>query len=378
MDLLITIPIYNNPLIGKIILYFGYPLFGIILISFTMYWMRQKYLGYQQSQKPFLQYVAEMSHENHTVCILLTGICIDLFLFSLLFYAVKNTSMADAVVGAGDIQFTLIVRTALCLFTYLLPSRLFRSKLDKASAEVVFKTELIKFVSHELRSPLNVVSIDIELIHSILVKLGVNNTEICDNLTDVRESCDSCVEILDNLMLYEQIESNTISIEQEIHSPLKFSQKMITLFHPTAEKVGLNINLINCLDSNDSFLHIDASKIKLVFNAVLHPALISTRQEGGVTIILERIQEAPEKHGIEQPNSGNHHAHHDSWIRIRIGDTRSRASYSDSKAILHNKFRWDREFHADEVNPGFRLWIAKKIMHLHGGSIKYSIIMAYF
>ena len=374
MSLLVTVPIYNDPLVGQILLYFGYPLFGMILISFTIYWMRIKYWNFKQSNKTLRQYISELTYENYTISILLSGICIDLFLFSVLFYGIRNTSLSNAIVGADDIQYTLIVRTALCLFTYVLPSRLFRSKLDKASAEVAFKTELIKFVSHELRSPLNVVSIDIELIHSILVKLGVNNTEIRDHLTDVRESCDSCVEILDNLMLYEQIESNTIFIEQEIHSPLKFSQKMITLFHPAAEKVGLNINLINCLDTNESLLNIDASKIKLVFNAVLHPALISTRHEGGVNIILERIQENPEK---SEPPPSMHHQHpsfiQDSWIRIRINDTRSCASFNDSLAILQNKFQWDREFHADEVNPGFRLWIAKKIMRLHGGSIKYIV-----
>ena len=73
---------------------------------------------------------------------------------------------------------------------------------------------MVRFIGHEVRTPLNTVSMGLQY---ILLQLGKKNivlTNDCEEaLGECQRSCDDGVEILNKLLLYEKVDSNLLELD---------------------------------------------------------------------------------------------------------------------------------------------------------------------
>jgi signal transduction histidine kinase len=72
----------------------------------------------------------------------------------------------------------------------------------------------VRMVSHEIRTPLNIMYSGLELLKNELFRCGANE-ESLDIWNDVSQCTAMAVGILDELLLYEKLESGVMQLDQE-------------------------------------------------------------------------------------------------------------------------------------------------------------------
>ena len=342
----------------RLILIISFALYALCLSILSFLWLRFKWNRTALNSIPI---------KDSVTFYMLLLLCIDCISFAFLF--LPSSSFSEV-----KLLWSIAIRSWIVLCIYILPARLLKSELAKKHNLVAFKTELVKFVSHELRSPLNVVSINSEL---LTVKLKTNallSNLVKEDITEIKESCNRCIEVLDNLMLYEKIESNSLELQLKIYQPNRLLSALLKPYQSQAVKMKLHLEYDMAFGSSVLLgLAIDIEKIKLVLSALLLPALRTTSTTDGSLVIHLETQRilttspAP-SHPLSmnsksmstkifplQGNSSSSFAvDRDNMICIRILDTKSQTSVQQAKDLLHYKFQFDREYHSDESAPGFR------------------------
>lgn len=74
------------------------------------------------------------------------------------------------------------------------------------------KRNFVRYISHEIRTPLNTVYLGIQLAITELVKVA-HSDPIIDIMRDICDSCNVSIEILNDLLLYDKVESRELQLE---------------------------------------------------------------------------------------------------------------------------------------------------------------------
>ena len=97
----------------------------------------------------------------------------------------------------------------------------------------------MRYLSHEMRTPLNTVVMGV----SLLIKkfentLRIPKTNICYEIAyDIKSSCVAAVDILNDMLLFDQIESGHLALELAIVPPWSFIEKAV---HPFFVQVSIS------------------------------------------------------------------------------------------------------------------------------------------
>ena len=147
----------------------------------------------------------------------------------------------------------------------------------KNKRDLAFKTQLIKYFSHEIRSPIMVMSLGLELIEQTISSHRERTDQVMaemveDNVAMVRNSCEQSLEILSSMLLYEKIETGTLHPEFSAHDPIDGVREILASFESAATtlNVGISLQFIRSeLDANTRKIKIDKAKLRVVFAALL-------------------------------------------------------------------------------------------------------------
>jgi len=88
----------------------------------------------------------------------------------------------------------------------------FRLQASSAETTLALKRNFVRYISHELRSPLNVMYSGIEYLRSKLVELS-SNAEVLELVDEVFVANESAITILDNLLNYESIDAGQLTLD---------------------------------------------------------------------------------------------------------------------------------------------------------------------
>ena len=143
-----------------------------------------------------------------------------------------------------------------------------------SEAILQLKREFVRYVSHEIRSPLNVVHAGLELLRADLVAAGaISSTLIL--LQDIYFASSAAIEILNDMLQYEHIDSGTFKLDCAVVSILRaFAGRMD----------GFKFMLTN----KNITLHIeDLAQVSEYYS----PVIETQQQEGGP--VLQAAVESP-------------------------------------------------------------------------------------
>ena len=254
---------------------------------------------------------------------------------------------------------------------------------DKASEEEVLRSKIegksimIRYLSHEIRSPLNVAKSSINLIN--IKKDSVIDTSEC--LEDIQSSVDAAIEILDQLIHIEKLESGKFVLEKSWtsitdHFP-DFFKRFSTYFQEKGIKYTLEMSSLDIYDfpilGNIDKLKIDQICRNLLVNAAKFSPLsngvvrvrVSTQEICGATV--EGISDILNVIVDKQDLKFMYHAK----LKIDITDN---GVGIDPK----NQDKLFQEFSQIQTNTlqggggsGLGLWISKELAKLHGGDMSF-------
>ena len=197
--------------------------------------------------------------------------------------------------------------------------------------------DLIANVSHDLRTPLTMISGYGEIIRDVP---GENTPE---NVQVIIDEANRLTSLVNNLLDISKLQSGTIGINPSIINLNELMAKTIRSYSTMMEKKGYNFNLD--IDNRTIYVNADSLHIEQVLHNLINNAITHIGKDGTINIAC----------------------HEDSHGKVRI-DIIDHGSGIDEKDI---PFIWQRYYKADkshirpETGSGLGLSIVKTILDLH-------------
>ena len=309
-------------------------------------------------------------------------------------YRTKNPTYAA--IGIASVM----VLTSILFFLYdFFVRNEFQAKTDLLAA----KRQFVRFISHEIRTPLNSVCMGLTLLQEeIAMSLGYRNVEeflTADekevfrrskvagkdqewfNLAhEVQVNAQSSVDVLNDLLNYDKVESGTLELELSVIPIWKLIEQTISEFKlPAAtKKVSLDLKLPKGVgrlppqanNINQQKVVGDSVRITQIIRNLVSNALKFTPEQGSVHICaLYEPQEDGDERTFKLHNYEEITAQCSGKLVVHVKDTGA----GMTKEQLKQLFGQGVQFNVNQLQAGngsgLGLFIAKGIAEQHGGSL---------
>lgn len=227
----------------------------------------------------------------------------------------------------------------------------FNRLMEKIQKEVldVHRTEMLKSdfisnVSHELRTPLTSISG-----YTKLLAAG-DAGPVAPTQKEFLDIIDSNVErligLINDFLDFQQMESGKIHLELKSHNLNSLLEECIATFQVLAQKKNLKIEIKK--SESEALVSGDRHRLTQIFMNLLSNAVKYT-QTGGIFVEVEKS---------------------DYSVAVKVRDTGLGISEREREHLFQKFYRTRSGFVSGEIGTGLGLMIVKKLIDVHGGSIR--------
>ncbi|KAJ1407515.1 histidine kinase-like ATPase, partial [Ochromonadaceae sp. CCMP2298] len=271
---------------------------------------------------------------------------------------------------------------------------------EVARKEIVLDTKrrFVRFVSHEIRTPMNAVRLGMTLfsteIDSLVAKLagksleevmGVLQETVADwrqIAVDVQDNCEAAVDVLNDLLNYDKIETGSLKLEFTMVPVWKVLQRTFKSFLLQAREKGIVFQLQGEMFDADASLLVgdlenlhclgDETRITQVLRNLMSNSLKFTEENGVVTVLAEYLPDGLSQAVIPQaptllldnPRAGA--------VRITVKDSGAGLSPAQVGDICKEGVQFNANTLQAGGGSGLGLFIGKGIAEQHGGTMRVS------
>jgi signal transduction histidine kinase/CheY-like chemotaxis protein len=169
------------------------------------------------------------------------------------------------------------------------------------------KKSYVRYISHELRTPLNTAFLGLKLLSSELkASKCPKDVERYDTLCDVNLSCTAAVDILNDLLCYEKLQSGILELHKENILAAPFLNGCVSMFSAQARECGVTMTITGLAAPNrndqtsqsllpDDTIFADKFKMDQVIRNLISNALKFTPRGGAVTLKASFVTESRPK-----------------------------------------------------------------------------------
>ncbi|XDZ55811.1 hypothetical protein FlaCF_2859 [Flavobacterium tructae] len=209
-----------------------------------------------------------------------------------------------------------------------------------------FKNRIMGMISHEIRSPLSIISI-----YSKMISASIKDAEIKDTFKSIQFTTNSLLLLANQILEYSKdgnyepkLNSKKFLLKEEIH---QIVNSMASLVESKGNKIEVNSNLISNLEVNS-----DAAKIHQLFYNIIGNANKFT--ENGLIKIAMDLEKTSDK----QVN-----------LKIEIEDSGIGIAKNDLKNIFELYYQGTVSGKVNDLGVGLGLNLCKEIVELFDGKI---------
>jgi signal transduction histidine kinase len=135
-----------------------------------------------------------------------------------------------------------IVLIICSVFVTVLPGRLLRKISEIKESLLRLKREFVRYVSHEIRSPLNVAHAGLEILKADLEAMGAS-LAILNLLDDIFSASSAAIEILNDMLHYEHMDSGTFKLEMAVTPLLNVFAGRLEAYKYMALKKNISLRI---------------------------------------------------------------------------------------------------------------------------------------
>lgn len=206
------------------------------------------------------------------------------------------------------------------------------------------KTEFVSLASHQLRTPLTSIKWYLEMI--LEGTTGKLSKELKDYLTDVYDSNETMIKLVNSLLNISRIESGRLTIEPKPTDLLSLVNSTLTKVNPEAIKANVKISISAAKDLPK--INIDPNLISNVYLNLIANSIKYTPEKGQVVIAMgkegDSIVSSVKDNGVGIPKD-------------------------EQKRIFERFFRGSNVSSTAGGSTGLGLYLAKQIVEASGGKI---------
>jgi signal transduction histidine kinase len=202
------------------------------------------------------------------------------------------------------------------------------------------RDDVLAVVAHDLRNPLNTVTMAVSL---MLETTPVERVQERRQVEIVRRAADRMNRMIQDLLDVKKMESGRLTIDVKPEPPSALINDTIDMLRPLA--AGSMIRLDTNIDEDLPLVHADAARVQQVLSNLVGNALKFTPRNGRITVCAERI---------------------DGEVRVGVIDT---GPGIPAEQLPHIFGRFWQAQTSDRRGIGLGLAIAKGIVEAHNGRI---------
>ena len=206
------------------------------------------------------------------------------------------------------IMFDMILRLVFASLLEIIPSILLKtvntSKVGVLQNDLNMKSTFVRYIGHEVRTPLNIAVVGLDLIKRIMLaedkKRGRVSGEILTLLEEVEDSCKVAVTQLDDLLAYEKLCSGLLHLDKSIVNVANFIKTATSLFNIQARGKNIRIAVMESAGVASKTLHfeIDYAKLTQVMRNLISNAIKFTPEGRTIYVDAFEVLEHSEEGGV--------------------------------------------------------------------------------
>lgn len=209
------------------------------------------------------------------------------------------------------------------------------------------KTSFVSIAAHQLRTPLSAIKWTFHMLSSgDLGKLKPDQAEI---IVQAAESTDRLIALIGDLLNVARIESGQIVYTFGSFAIEKMVSRVGEEARPKAEEKGLKFE-IDLPSTPLSQANGDQEKLSMAIQNIVENAINYTPKDGAVRVFLKHLDQ-------------DHY-------RIIVSDTGIGVPLHQKQRLFEKFFRADNVLRRDISGTGLGLYVAKRIIEAHGGTIE--------
>lgn len=194
-------------------------------------------------------------------------------------------------------------------------------------------------ITHDLSTPLQIISGYVEMLENDEVKLTPQRLEI------IKTEIEHLRRLVGDLTTLSQVETGGLEIQRDLVQPLALMERVFQAYQPIAAHQGIELTL-DCSSSLPSIL-VDEGRMVQVLKNLLENALRHTSQDGKIQL----------------------RASMDEKVQLRVTDSGSGIEAEDLPYVFDRFYRADKARGANSGKMGLGLAICKALVEAQGGSI---------
>lgn len=217
---------------------------------------------------------------------------------------------------------------------------------DKIRQSLNFKNRIMGMISHEIRSPLNIISI-----YSKKISASVKDIELKDTFKSIQFTTNSLLLLANQILEYSKDENHKPKLKNKnFHLETEIDQiisAMTSLVSTKGNKLKVNLNL-----NSDSEIYSDATKIhQLFYNIIGNANKFTTNGLISVSVDLEPISD------------------YEMDFKVEIQDNGIGIAENDLKYIFESYYQGTVSDSVNDLGVGLGLNLCKEIVELFDGAI---------
>eukprot|EP01036_Dinobryon_divergens_P023854 gene23854-32243_t len=250
-------------------------------------------------------------------------------------------------------------------------------KLESTEQSLATKQAFIRYLSHEMRTPINVALVGLDLHEKYLKEADLYNNECKDVLTDVKDSVGVALGTLNEVLNYEKLHSNVMTLEKTRENPLSFVLSSFGMFRMPAANAGIELVLPDAADTASldyPCVEIDTHKMSQVMRNLISNAIKFTPRGGTITVTLATrgADQTPRQRYFSflfSTMTSRHQVTDGDWVEIIMRDTGIGIAPENIGRVFKEIVQFDPNRNQGGNGSGLGLYISKGIVELHGGSV---------
>ena len=223
--------------------------------------------------------------------------------------------------------------------------------LKKAEDASLAKTRFLNNMSHDIRTPMNVILGYAQLMEDELK--GKDMSETSEHLEKLKQSGNLLLSIINNVLDMAKIESGKMEINENYGRIGAIRQSLFEIFEDEAKKKNLALHYT--INVEHEHILTDTTKVKEIFVNILGNAIKYTPPGGSVMVNLDELP--CDEHGYMM-------------VRTRISDTGIGMSEEYLTEIFEAFTREQNTTKSKIAGTGLGMSIVKKYVDLLGGTIE--------
>lgn len=252
-----------------------------------------------------------------------------------------------------------------------------RTNLAVSKATSTYLREFIRNMCHEIRTPLSLTRMGLNTIQDMILSLKdvlkmPDYLEMKELLDESLEGIDIAVEVLNESLQMDKIESGLFTCEK-VHKNLgSFIRKTVNIFYGkcVSKIITFDYDIWKDRKILRTIVNIDESKMAQVLRNFLSNALKFTPKGGKITVSANTFyKEDSNPDNRVHPLDIEMGVEYDNFVRVEVVDTGIGISAENIDKLFKGAMQIDAHHNQEGGGSGFGMLIAKKVVEMHDGNI---------